>query len=132
LSFRPALEKLLARLLRKPTDIFPMSRERQLDIDTMMRQWMFEEPEKKNVLSFLESFRLDESAIEAQAIRHCLSELEVLDRILTSLESRRNKALGFVTAYRESLARRLRESSDRPLQKKPVLQLTSLSNKSVA
>jgi hypothetical protein len=44
-------------------------------------------------LQLLAEFRLDEFAIEAEAIRSVFSALEVLDRMLTFLESRCNKAL---------------------------------------
>src|SRR5262249_55774752 len=46
---------------------------------------------------------IDESAIEAEAVRRSSSDLELLDRMLTSLESRRDKALGCVAEYRVSL-----------------------------
>jgi len=48
----------------------------------------------------------------------------LLDRMLTSLESRRrNKALGCVAEYRASLAHQLRESADRVIDAKGVLRL---------
>jgi len=68
-------------------------------------------------------FGLDESAIEAEAIRASSSDLEVLDRMLTSLESRRNKALCCVAEYRATLAHQLRESADRIIDGKGVLRL---------
>jgi hypothetical protein len=46
---------------------------------------------RKEVLKLLAEFRLDESAIEAEAIRSVFSELEVLDRMLSLLESRRTR-----------------------------------------
>jgi len=48
---------------------------------------------------------------------------DMLDRMLTSLESRRNKAFGCVAEYRASLAHQLRESSDRIIDGKDVLRL---------
>src|SRR5215471_13512580 len=68
-------------------------------------------------------FNLDESAIEAEAIRKSSADLELLDRMLSSLESRRNKALGCVAEYRASLAHQLRESADRVIDGKGVLRL---------
>jgi hypothetical protein len=41
----------------------------------------------------------------------------------SSLESRRNKALGCVAEYRESLAHQLRESADRIIDGKGILRL---------
>ena len=51
------------------------------------------------------------------------ADLELLDRMLSSLESRRNKALGCVAEYRASLAHQLRESADRIIDGKGVLRL---------
>jgi len=74
-------------------------------------------------------FKLDESAIEAEAIRRSSSDLELLDRMLTSLESRRDKALGCVAEYRASLAQQLWESTDRIIDGKDVLRLEHPSSK---
>jgi hypothetical protein len=74
-------------------------------------------------------FDLDESAIEAEAVRRSSSELEVLDRMLTSLESRRNKALGCVAEYRASLAQQLRESADRIIDGKGVHRIEDAASK---
>ena len=72
---------------------------------------------------------LDESAIEAEAIRRSSSDLELLDRMLTSLESRRDKALGCVAEYRARLAQQLWESTDRIIDGKDVLRLEHPSSK---
>ena len=57
------------------------------------------------------------------------AELETLDRMLASLESRRDKALRCIGEYRESLARQLRESADRMIDGKGVLRLEHASGK---
>jgi hypothetical protein len=87
--------------------------------------WFTDKEAKKQVLEILSGFDLDESAIEAEAIRRSSSDLELLDRMLTSLESRRNKALGCVAEYRASLGQghQLRESADRIIDGKGVLRL---------
>jgi hypothetical protein len=88
---------------------------------------------KKRVSELLSRAKLDESAIEAEAIRKSSSDLELLDRMLTSLESRRNKALGCVAEYRASLGHQLRESADRIIDRKGVLRLEdAASNRSTA
>jgi hypothetical protein len=95
--------------------------------------WFTDKEAKKQVLEILSGFELDESAIEAEAIRRSSSDLELLDRMLTSLESRRNKALGCVAEYRASLAHQLRESADRIIDGKGVLRLEdAASNRSTA
>ena len=85
--------------------------------------WFTDKEAQTQVSETLRRFDLDESAIEAEAIRKSSSDLELLDRMLTPLETRRNKALGCIAEYRASLAHQLRESADRILDGKDVLRL---------
>jgi len=119
-AFRSALEHLLVQLLRQPGQY-----EFQLQdgAQTLAHAWFTDQEAKKEVSELLSRFELDESAIEAEAIRKSSSELELLERMLTSLESRRDKALGCVAEYRASLAHQLRESADRVIDGKDVLRL---------
>ena len=71
----------------------------------------------------LADFRLDELAIEAEAIRSVFSELEMLDRMLTLQESRRNKALRSIADYRDGLARQVREVSTRVIESDGLMKL---------
>ena len=57
------------------------------------------------------------------------ADLELLDRLLTSLESRRDKALGCVAEYRASLAHQLRESADRFVDGKGLHRLEDAASK---
>ena len=65
-----------------------------------MPVWFTDKEAKSQVSELLSRFELDESAIEAEAIRKLSSDLELLERMLTSLETRRDKALGYVVEYR--------------------------------
>jgi len=93
----------------------------QFDHDRLLRNqaqalactWFTDKGAKKQVSEILSRFELDESAIEGEAIRKSSAGLELLDRMLSSLESRRDKALRCVAEYRASLADQLRESADR-------------------
>ena len=129
-AFRRALENLLEQLLRQANeDPFEVEDEAQ----ALARSWFTDQEAKKQVSDLLSRFDLDESAIEAEAIRRSFSDLELLDRMLTSLESRRNKALGTVAEYRASLGQQLRESADRIVNAKGVLRLEdAASNRSTA
>jgi len=119
-AFRSALEHLLVQLLKQPGQLdFHVRDEAQ----TLAQSWFTDQEAKKQVSETLSRFDLDESAIEAEAIRKASSELELLERMLTSLESRRDKALGCVAEYRASLAHQLRESADRIVDGKDVLRL---------
>ena len=118
-AFSSALEDLLVRL-RPPG---------QQDFEAgdparrLAHAWFTDKAAKKEILDILDRFGLDEFAIEAEAIRALSSDLELLDRMLTSLETRRDKALGCVAEYRASLAHQLRQSADRVIDGKGVLRL---------
>jgi hypothetical protein len=118
-AFRSALQNLLKQLLREPGQY-----EYELEeAEALAQAWFTDQEAKKRVSELLSRVELDESAIEAEAIRRSSSDLELLDKMLTLLESRRNKALGCVAEYRASLGHQLRESADRIIDGKGVLRL---------
>ena len=119
-AFRSALQHLLVQLLKGPGQY---DYEVQDKAQALAHAWFTDREAEKQVSQTLNRFDLDESAIEAEAIRRSSSDLELLDRMLTSLESRRNKALRCVAEYRASLAHQLRESADRIIDDKGVLTL---------
>ena len=119
-AFRSALEHLLVQLLKRPGQY---DHEVERKAQALAQSWFTDQEAKKEVSETLSRFDLDESAIEAEAIRRSSADLELLDRMLTSLESRRNKALGCVAEYRASLAHQLRESADRIIDGKGILRL---------
>src|SRR6266511_4156252 len=128
--FRSALQNLLKQLLRQPGEY---NCDVEDEAQALAQAWFTDQEAKKQVSELLSQFELDESAIEAEAIRRSSSDLELLDRMLTSLESRRNKALRCVAEYRTSLAHRLREGADRIIDGKGVLRLEdAASNRSTA
>jgi hypothetical protein len=121
-AFRGALEELLQQLLRDPGQSLYDGQLKE-QAQALAHAWFTDQEAKKQVSEILSRFGLDESAIEAEAIRKSSADLELLDRMLASLESRRNKALGCVAEYRASLAHQLRESADRIIDGKGVLRL---------
>jgi hypothetical protein len=123
-AFRSALQHLLAQFLREPG---PFENYLGDESEELAQKWFTNKEVKKRVSDILNRF-LDESAIEAEAIRQSSADLELIDRMLTSLESRRNKALGCVAEYRASLAQQLRQSADRIIDGK-VLPLEHPSSK---
>jgi hypothetical protein len=125
-AFRSALEDLLPQLLRQPDQYEYDVRDEAKDL---AHRWFTDKEAKKEVSEILSEFQLDESAIEAEAFRKSSSDLGLLDRMLTSLESRRNKALGCVAEYRVSLARQLRESADQIIDGQDVLRLEHAASK---
>jgi hypothetical protein len=119
-AFRSALQDLLTQLLKEPGQY---DWHVQNEAQALAQGWFTDKEAKKQVSEILSRFDLDESAIEAEAIRRSSADLELLDRMLTSLESRRNKALGCVAEYRASLAHQLRETADRIIDGKGTLRL---------
>jgi hypothetical protein len=114
------------QLLRQPGQY---EEEVRAEAQDLAQAWFADQEGKENVLEVLARFQLDESAIEAEAIRKSSADLELLDQRLASLESRRNKALACVAEYRASLAHQLRESADRIIDGKDVLRLEHPSSK---
>ena len=95
--------------------------------NALVRDWFSEPKAKKEVSEILAKYQLDEFAIEAEAIRSRSEDLEVIDRMLTSLESRRNKALRCIADYQDRFAKQVREVSDRVIEGKTVVQLENRS-----
>ncbi len=82
--------------------------------------------EKKRLLAIFRDCPVDNPAIEAEAIRRVASDLEQLNRMQASLESRRNKILRSIAEYRADFATQVRESADRIIDGKVlVLKKTS-------
>jgi hypothetical protein len=134
-AFRSALEHLLRQLLEQSDqdDYDEVDGADELDevdeAEALARAWFTDQEAKKRVSEILSRFNLNESAIEAEAIRKSSADLELLNRMLSSRESRYDKTLCRVAEYRASLAHQLRESADRIIDEKDVLQLEHPSNK---
>jgi hypothetical protein len=119
IAFKAALSKTVYRLAGEPKMDTP---EREW-YEAIVIEWFSKPKARKEVLKLLAEFRLDESAIEAEAIRSVFSELEVLDRMLILQEARRNKALRSIADYREGFAKQVRQISTRVIEADPVIQL---------
>ena len=126
-AFCAALERLLVQALREPGSL-TYNLHANDEAGRLAREWFSDPGAKKQVSELLKNFQLDELAIEAEAIRSSAEDLERLDRLLASLESRRNKVLRCIADYRGGFARQLRESSDRIIHGK-VLALEKPSSK---
>jgi hypothetical protein len=105
-AYCPALEKLLEQMSENRTLL------QYEKMKALAANWFTEAAVKQKVTEILGRFQLDESAIEAEAIRSLAPQLEMLDRMLAALEVRRNRALQAVADYRASFARTVRERSN--------------------
>jgi hypothetical protein len=118
LAFRPALEKLTAQLLRDPGQQEYLVRD---EAEKLAEAWFSKDTAKRKISGLLDYFHLDESAIEAEAIRRSAEDIELLDRLLASLESRRDKALRRIAEYRSDLGRQMRKAADRIIDGKALV-----------
>jgi hypothetical protein len=117
LAFRGALEELAVQLLRNPGQSkFQLKDE----AEKLAEAWFSEDSAKEKISQLLNYFDLDESAIEAEAIRRSAADIELLDRLLTSLESRRDKALRRIAEYRGDLGRQMRNAAERIIEGKAL------------
>ncbi len=128
IALKEALSGIVYRLAGEPD---PDTPERNW-VDAVSRDWFSKPKARKEVLELLDEFRLDESAIEAEAIRSRFSELEMFDKMLTLQESRFNKALRSIADYRDSFAEQVREVSNRVIEGDPVIRLENRSTKKSA
>ena len=127
-AFKEALSKIVYRLADEPEPVTPESEWYETTLD----DWFSKPKARKAVQKLLAEFGLDEAAIEAEAIRSVFSELEVLDRMLTLLESRRNKALRSIADYRDGFAKQVREVSNRVIEADPMIQLENQATRRLA
>src|SRR3954447_14845176 len=118
-AFREALKNLLMQLWKEPGEPTPYEESQELAF-----AWFTDPKAKEEVAEILGRFQLDETAIEAEAIKSLAPELEVLDRMLMALEVRRNRALRGIAEYRLSFAKRVQQGSDRLIEAEPFLRLT--------
>ena len=115
-ALRGALEKLLIQFWKKPDEIAPYE-----ESEALAFEWFTDPKAKQEVAEILGKFNLDEATIEAEAIRSLTPELEVLDRMLRSLEGRRDRAMRGIAEYRKGFADQVQEVSDRILNTVPLL-----------
>jgi hypothetical protein len=121
-AFRTSLREVLTRLVPGGA----------LEASNLARRWFTDEGVKEDVADLLTQFGLDQFAVEAESIRTFSARLETLERMLSSLESRRDKALYRVADYRANLAHQLRESTDKLIEATIVPALESGTEKESA
>lgn len=120
-ALREALTNLLKQILFKPELL--QKPDYELEAEALAVDWFRNQKAKAEVAKLLGQFDLDESAIEAEAFRLTSSDIDRLDRMLTVLEIRRDKALHCIADYRDSLAERLQQSSQQILEAADVLHI---------
>jgi hypothetical protein len=117
-AFRAALNNLLFQCLKNPDEMAPYQ-----EAEVLAFEWFTDPKAKQQVAEILKRFHLDETAIEAEAIRSVAGHLELLDRMLMSLEARRDRAFRGIMDYRANFAEKIREVSDRTINAEPILRI---------
>jgi hypothetical protein len=92
----------------------------------LAQKWFTNKEARKEVADLLKRFGLDESAIEAEAMKSVGAELELFDRRQTSLEQRLNRALLGLSNYRQSVAERARDAARRAIDQEDIPQFQYL------
>jgi hypothetical protein len=107
-AFAPALREIIRRIM-------PMSEMLDADAERLARGWFLEPRTRIEVQELLAAHDLDDHSVAAEALRQVAPDLERLDRMLTNLEVRRDRALQNIEDLRAGLAKRVRQASDRVL-----------------
>lgn len=98
------------------------------EVERLAHQWFVDENDRKMILEMLGDCKLDEYAIETEAMRIVAPELEKFDRFLLSLEWRRDKALRSLAEFRGGWGRDLHATVERMIDGE-VLALDNASKK---
>ena len=124
---RDALRGVLMQLLCD--DDYDQPYDKALDAKDLACSWFDSKKAQARVAKLLRKFQMDEAAIEAEAFRLCSEDLERLDRMLTALEFRRDRALRFIAEYRQILSRQLQRAADRILENDEVPRLVAVGKR---
>jgi hypothetical protein len=112
-AFQPALREILYQIQFDPTSLAaPVLRAAS---DGLAYNWLFSQKSKDRVSSLLQKAGLDEFAVEAEAFRTMIDDIEKVDRALAIAEARRDKSLRMIVECKESFSARIRQSAERVL-----------------
>ena len=125
-EWRPALETVLIRVLAMPGRPDLSVRD---EAEALALGWFTDDEIKKKVSVILARFELDESDIEAEAIRRALPDLERLNRMLASLQTQLDKAIRTACEYSEWFGEHMREVSERIIEGEKVVNVEPGSDK---
>jgi hypothetical protein len=120
LATRRSLVNILMELL---------THQAKIKVDNLAKNWFAEDEDeaaaaKEEVRKILQRFNLDESVIEAEAIKLVADQLDWLDKNLAAASSRLEKSLRFLKSYRADFANDLRRHSNRLLNLPAARQAT--------
>jgi protein tyrosine phosphatase (PTP) superfamily phosphohydrolase (DUF442 family) len=129
-AFHAALENFLQRYLSPPKAAFYTLEEISADrlvANRLAYDWFYSQEAKDQVSGLLEEAGFNMQAIEAEAVRLALADIEKLDGLIASAEARRDKYLRSLARSEDGLATKLEESSTRRLAADSVPSIASSS-----
>ena len=95
------------------------------------RDWISNPELAKKVETGLATYKLDGAVIIAKAIKDSSYQLELIEDLLASVETRRDKAFVRIAQYRGELGAMLRRTTDRLIESK-IVELPRAANKKKA
>jgi hypothetical protein len=113
-----AIQNILTQVLAS-SDILENSQRGQL-AKRMAAGWLNNQKDQAKIENTLTQFDLNENHIEAEAWRIASDDLDRIERMLTSLDYRRDKALFTIGKYRNSLAVQLNQTTQRMIEAEAV------------
>lgn len=125
-KWRSALETVLIRVLEMPGRSDSSVRD---EAEALALGWFTDDETKKKVSEILARFGLDEFDIEAEAIRQSLPDLEILNRMIASLQTQLDKAIRGACEYCEWFGQHMREVSERIIEGEKVVDVEPGSDK---
>jgi hypothetical protein len=117
-SFRSALQNIITQMLRQPASLDLAVKGHA---ETLAHSWFVDPTSKKEIADLLNKFGLDESAIEAEAMRQAADDLERIDRLMRFAQTTRDRALVYIGQYRGSFGDQLRKSSAKMIGRENVV-----------
>ena len=142
-AFRGALEDLICQLLTKPDPgskfkLEPINGPTSEELEprrqahALAEGWFADAKGKTSVMSLLQASNYSLDDVEGLAFKAASEQIELIDRMVTLLELRRNKTLACVAEYRGNLAQQLSQTSEKVIQKNPVFRFERASKKTKA
>jgi len=98
------------------------------EVDRLAHQWFVDENAKQQILEMLAENKIDEYAIETEAMRIAAPDLKMFDRLEESGERRLHKSLRLLGDYRSGLGRQLHAAVERVIDGE-VLALANTAKK---
>ena len=115
-TFRTALENTLRLILPAGTpSSITLLEKFSSKAKELSNEWFCLRETKDKVSALLKEAGLDIHAVEAEALRMALPDVEKIDRLLAAAEARRDRAFRSIDWYRECFVEKLRQSSDQLL-----------------